>query len=133
MSDQDDIQEDHVWAQESIAAYVVGGLDPAELDRLETHATDCAACRQAIDETRSLERKMAESFVAANPGPALEDRVIRRLPSVPQARIAFPMTRRNKLLLLAAVSLLLALIGAGGSELMSNRLLRLPGLAPAER
>ena len=51
---------DHVWAQENIAAYIAGGLDPAEAERLEKHAAECAGCAQAIDDTRALDRRLEQ-------------------------------------------------------------------------
>src|SRR5579863_9355755 len=73
---------EHVWAQENIAAYVAGGLDASEGERIEKHAADCAACARDIDDARSLERKLAPLVLAADPGPALEDRIIQSLPTV---------------------------------------------------
>ena len=35
------IMSDHQWAQNGMAAYVAGGLEPAERERLETHLAQC--------------------------------------------------------------------------------------------
>jgi hypothetical protein len=127
MSDPIDVHEEHVWAQENIAAYVVGGLDPGERDRLETHAVDCAACRQAIEQTRALERKMAACFTAADPGPTLEDRVILALPAACGRKpftIALP--RRPGVLAFVAASIALAATGAVVMGMMEGHYLEFP-------
>src|SRR6516225_6898141 len=74
---------DHVWALENIAAYLAGGLDPTEGERLEQHAAQCAVCARALDEARSLECKLAPLFRNAKPGLGLEDRIIRAMPLGP--------------------------------------------------
>ena len=66
---------DHVWAQENIAAYVAGGLEASEDERLEKHVADCPTCARLVDEARSLEKKLAPLVLAADPGPSLEDRI----------------------------------------------------------
>ena len=74
---------DHVWTQENVAAYLAGGLEPAEEARLEKHVRECAACRGVVAEARLLERKFAPLLSRIDPGPALEDRMIRALPPAP--------------------------------------------------
>ena len=72
---------EHVWAQENIAAYVAGGLEPADGERLENHVADCPVCARFVDEARALEKKLAPLVLAADPGPSLEDRIIQSLPA----------------------------------------------------
>jgi hypothetical protein len=117
---------DHVWAQENIAAYVAGGLDPVESERLEKHAADCASCAQAIDDARALDRRLAPLFAAANPGPALEDRIIQSLPEKPVRARTLVFSRRMKIMLGAAAAVMLAVIGAGVSALMEQERIGFP-------
>ncbi len=119
---------EHVWAQENIAAYVAGGLDPAEGERLEAHLGECTACERAVEEARSLDRRLAPLFASANPGPALEDRVIQALPTHGFVRRA-PLSGKQKAMLAAAAVVLLAASGAGISMLMERGSLSTPTLA----
>jgi hypothetical protein len=121
---------DHVWAQENIAAYLAGGLDPNEGERLEQHAAQCAGCARALDEARSLEGRLAPLFRAAKPGAALEDRIIQGLLSAPPApsrlRI-YQLSLRAKAGLAVAAALLLAFIGFGVSKMIEEDRLNFPG------
>jgi hypothetical protein len=116
---------DHIWTQENIAAYVLGGLEPAERERLERHVTECTACAHAVEETRTLERKVLPWFASADPGPSLEDRILQALPASPPPRRRLPIGR-PRLLLAAAASLLLAAVGFTASTLMEEDFLAFP-------
>ena len=75
---------EHVWVQENIAAYVAGGLDASEGERLEKHVGRLShACARFVDEAQGARNRNWPPWVlAANPGPFLEDRVIQSLPPV---------------------------------------------------
>src|SRR5262245_29559147 len=118
--DGSSIMSDHVWVQENIAAYVAGGLAPAEGGRLEQHAAGCALCAHDLDEARSLERRLSPLFARANPGPALEDRIITALPTTPPPRRTLSLSRTQKLLLTAAAVFLFGTIGATMSILVGQ-------------
>ena len=121
---------EHVWAQENIAAYVAGGLEASEAERLEKHAADCATCAQDIDDARSLEKKLAPLVLAADPGPALEDRIIQSLPQVQARPWINSMPRKRKAILAAAAAVLLAVVGAGVSMLIEQKGLGFPSDLP---
>src|SRR4051812_1385268 len=115
------IMSEHVWAQENSAAYVAGGLDAAEGERLENHLAECPACARLVAEARSLERKLAPVVLAADPGPALEDRIIRALPPMQAAPGRARLSGKAKVLLAAAAVVLAAVLGAGLSTLIEQK------------
>ena len=39
---------EHGWSLEDIAAFVAGGLDSAEAERLDRHAAECPKCNAAL-------------------------------------------------------------------------------------
>src|SRR5262245_20722083 len=117
---------EHVWAQENIAAYVIGGLTAEEGERFDGHLAECPVCALAVEEATSLEGRLAPLFVAANPGPALEDRIIHGLPSTPPPRATLRLSRRGKVGAAAAAVVLIAAMGAGLSSLIERSTLRFP-------
>jgi hypothetical protein len=121
---------EHVWAQENIAAYVAGGLEASEGERLEEHVADCLACARFVDEARSLEKKLAPLVLAAAPGPALEDRIIQSLPPVQATPRMNSLSGKRKAVLAAAAAMLLAVLGAGVSALIEKKNLGFPAASP---
>ncbi|MBM4068387.1 MAG: DUF4349 domain-containing protein [Planctomycetes bacterium] len=126
---------EHVWTQENLGAYLAGGLDPAEGERLDKHVGECTTCAADVAKGWSLSRKLSELFADAKPAPALEDDNIRALPEgVPQRhgwRPMAPLTHKAKIILAAAATILLAFIGAGAISMMEEESLRVPGTAVA--
>src|SRR5262249_29885763 len=70
---------EHAWVQENIAAYVAGGLEGAEAERIEQHTAECPACAALVRETRALDSGMVSLFASARPSAELEHRVIQSL------------------------------------------------------
>src|SRR5262245_4508329 len=103
---------DHIWAQDQIAAYVAGGLDAEESQRLEAHLRDCAACGEAFAQARTLDHSLASLFTPVKPAASLEDRMIYSLHVVRESRKARRRWARNALIGVAA-SVGLGGIGAG--------------------
>jgi hypothetical protein len=119
---------EHTWVLENIASYSAGGLEVAERERLEEHISACAACAQALEEARAVDRSMEALFADVRLEPAVEDRVIRAL------RAARPRSRQwYWVSLSAAAVLLLGFVGAGMSHLIEAQQLPFPGLAVALR
>src|SRR5580704_3705623 len=73
------IMSEHVWAQDNLAAHVAGGLDAGERERLERHLAECFDCTSALENARAADRRLLALFKSVQPGPALEDRLIRSL------------------------------------------------------
>ncbi|HTU92003.1 MAG TPA: DUF4349 domain-containing protein [Gemmataceae bacterium] len=70
---------DHAWILENLAAYLTGGLEPAERERVEQHIAECPPCAAALADTRAMDTAMSGLFVEARPSAVLEDRVIQTL------------------------------------------------------
>jgi hypothetical protein len=120
---------DHAWVQEHVAAYVAGGLDAQEAERLEAHARDCPTCAAAVADARRLDDCLSNLFVSARPAPALEDRAVTRLRAAPPR---WPvLARRARWAGAVAAVLLLGVVGALAGSLESNGVLRAPGEPPA--
>ncbi len=117
---------EHAWTLENIAAFVAGGLDPAEAERLESHAAGCAECAAALRKAQALDQGLEALFAAERPGPALEDRAIRSLREE-SARAVLRSGWRRKLAWGAAAAVTLGLTGAGMSRLMDDEELPFPG------
>ncbi|HEY1187385.1 MAG TPA: DUF4349 domain-containing protein, partial [Gemmata sp.] len=109
---------DHAWVQEHVAAYLAGGLDAQEAERLETHTRDCPACAEALTRARQLDDGLSALFTDARPAFGMEDRVIARLrPATPSRPVRAP---RAKWAGAIAAVLLLGVIGAVAGSLASG-------------
>ncbi|HEX5270687.1 MAG TPA: DUF4349 domain-containing protein, partial [Gemmataceae bacterium] len=117
---------DHAWAQETIAAFVAGGVAPDEAERLERHAAECPECAAMLREGRALDGGLSALFAADRPGPALEDRMIRSVRAETAGRVLRSRWRR-KLALGAAAAVALGATGAGMSRLVDEGSLPFPG------
>jgi hypothetical protein len=112
---------DHAWTQENLAAFVAGGLEAAEDERLERHAAECAECAAALRQARLLDRGLDSLFAAGRPGPALEDRMVQSLRTV-SARELLRAGWRRKLAWGAAAAAVLGATGAGMSQFVGEGL-----------
>src|SRR6516164_901319 len=116
----------HAWILENIESYLAGGLEPAESERLELHVAECASCARALADARQLDETMEDLFAEARPDPQLEDQIIHRLRVIPLRIIGFkPIYRR--MAVAAAAVVLLGVLGALGSNIISAGKLRFPG------
>ncbi len=120
---------DHAWTQENLAAFVAGGLDPAEDERVERHIAECAECAAALTKARLLDHGLDALFAAGRPGPALEDRMVQSLRTV-SARDVLRAGWRRKLAWGAAAAVALGATGAGMSRFAGEQL-PFPGAPPA--
>jgi hypothetical protein len=115
---------------EQIAAFVTGGLDASETERVETHLRECAICDAAMKDALAIDRRLESLFASAKPGPAFEDRAIRAL-RVEKAQRAPKSLRpgwKRKLAWCTAASVGLGLTGAGMSLLAKDGKLPFPGM-----
>jgi hypothetical protein len=117
---------EHAWTLENIAAFVAGGLDAAEAERVERHAAECAECAAALRAARALDHGLAGLFAVDRPGPALEDRLIRSLRAESAGAVLRSRWRR-KLAWGAAAAVVLGATGAGMSRMVGDELL-FPGM-----
>jgi hypothetical protein len=122
---------EHAWTLENIAAFVAGGLDPAEAERLERHASDCPECAAMLREGRVIDGGLSALFATAQPGPALEDRMIRSLRAQAAGQVLRSRWRR-KFAFGAAAAVALGVTGAGMSRVVDADGLPFPGQPIAE-
>ena len=122
---------EHAWTLENVAAFVAGGLDAAEAERLERHAAECAECAAALRSARALDLGLDGLFAIDRPGPALEDRMIRSLRTESASAVLRSRWRR-KLAWGAAAAVALGATGAGMSRLVGDEL-PFPGMPLASR
>ena len=113
---------EHAWTQDNLAAHVAGGLDAAERERLERHLADCFDCTSALENARAADRRLLALFKGVQPGPALEDRLIRSLRQGAARKRVSPGFSGPwvKVVLATAAAALLAVVGAGISMVIEN-------------
>src|SRR5262245_28928405 len=124
---EEQIMSEHAWTQEHIAVAVAGGLEAADVERLDAHVRDCSACAAALADARRLDRGLSTLFTAARPGPAAEDRLIRSLWAMPAPRAPRSGRFWPKILWGVAASVGIGLTGAGMTLLAGNGALPFPG------
>ena len=111
---------EHAWTLENLAAYVAGGLEPAERDRLERHAGECADCSRALADAYVADGQLMALFADVRPGPMLEDHMIRTLRKSRRPARRRISTVWIKASLAVAALALLAVLGAGITALIDN-------------
>jgi anti-sigma-K factor RskA len=97
---------DHQWL-ELAGAYALGALDPAERAGFEAHLAGCTTCRTEVEALRELTALLGHGVAAAEPPPALRERVLAT------ARQVRPIgARRGRLVpwLAAAAAVVLAVL-----------------------
>jgi uncharacterized membrane protein len=117
---------DHIRVLEDIAAAVAGGLTPEESEQLDAHVRDCRECAAALDEARTLDRKLQAMFLPDRPGAALEERAIQTF-RVAETRRRLQSGWRRKVAIGVAASVGITITGAGVSLLAGRE--ALPGPA----
>jgi anti-sigma factor RsiW len=122
---------EHVWTQEQISAYVAGGLDAQESERLENHVRECPICGETVKEARALDRGLGSLFAGVRPNPALEDRLIRSLRTTSASDVLRRGWKRN-LVWGVAASVGLGIAGAGMSMIVGDGDLPFPGAVGSE-
>src|SRR5262249_11783638 len=120
------IMSEHAWVHDNLVAYVAGGLDAAEGERVEAHAAECEACAAALRDARAFDRDMDSLFAATRPSPAMEDRLIKVFRATSRPRRFSPWHR--KLAWGAAAAIGLGATGAGMSYFAGLDSLPFPGM-----
>jgi glycine cleavage system regulatory protein len=126
------IEIEHDWFTGQIGAYLSGGLGDEERARFESHACDCSACRDELEQIRQMESAMTQAFAAAVPGADFEDRLLGRL----RLRIRprpweHPLVRR--IAVAAAVGIVVAGFGYVGREYLEHGRLPIAALQKARQ
>src|SRR5437588_12913002 len=99
---------EHAWTGVRTAAYVMGGLDEAERERLEEHVDQCVDCAGTLESTRSADERLMTLFADVRPGPAFEHRMVRALSLTALRTFATP-ARGVKGIMAAAAAVLVAI------------------------
>jgi hypothetical protein len=107
---------DHASILENLAAYLSGGLEPAERERLEQHTTECSSCAAALNDARSLDTTLSGLFVEVRPSAVLEDRVIQALRN--RRPTAWRLPVPAWLAFAAAAMVLIGFTGAMASQIL---------------
>lgn len=98
---------DHAWTQESLDAYLAGGLSASEREDVERHCAECAECTGLLQEAKQVDDLMNDLFADARPDAGLEARVIQKLRRAPKSRAGV-----FRFVGAAAAVLVLGLLGA---------------------
>jgi hypothetical protein len=116
---------EHAWVIDNLAAYIAGGLDADECERVDIHIASCEPCAAALQDVRAFDHGMDSLFAPTRPAPALEDRIIQvfRVAAKPRSQ---PHWGR-KLAWGAAATVALGATGAGMSRLSDGGGLPFPG------
>src|SRR5262249_15796080 len=122
---------DHAWALENIAAFVAGGLDAEEAERLEQHAATCPECAAALHQARSLDQGLDTLFAADRPGPEMEERAIHAL-RAESVNAALRGRFWRRVALGAAAAVVLGITGAAMSQLFAQHALQFPGVRQSQ-
>jgi Domain of unknown function (DUF4349)/Putative zinc-finger len=109
----------HEQLDELLAADLHDELTAAERDEFHAHLVECAECRQAFQEEKTMNRILNETLADKKADPAFEQRMVSRFRDRVPKRIGlvglFTYLMRVRALQISAVAaLLLALVGTGG-------------------
>jgi hypothetical protein len=73
------IENDHIWFEEQIAAYLSRGLEGEDLARFEAHREACASCAAKLQAAAGADEQLHHLFKDVAPSSSFEDRLIQRL------------------------------------------------------
>jgi len=113
---------DHIWFEEQIAAYLSRGLEGEDLSRFEVHRDACASCAARLEAARSEDDQLSNLFRDVAPSAGFEDRLIQGLRSKPHRTLKLPRIHpavRKAAIGVAAV-LVLGTFGYIASDLMDT-------------
>lgn len=84
---------DHEELEGSVAAWVLGALDPAETETVRTHVEGCATCREVAERLRPVVGALPLVVEEATPPPRLRERILAAAAASPRSSQA-PAPRR---------------------------------------
>jgi anti-sigma-K factor RskA len=67
---------DHAHWADSVGAYLLGALEPGELEHFEAHLAECGTCRRDVAELKVAADALPVSVPLVSPSPALKDRIM---------------------------------------------------------
>src|SRR3954451_17384196 len=109
----------HEQLDELLAADLHDELTAAERDEFHAHLVECADCRQAFQEGKTMDRILNETMAEKKADPAFEQRMVLRFRNRVPKRVGLVgllsyLMRVRALQVSAVAALLLALVGTGG-------------------
>lgn len=116
------VENDHIWFEEQIAAYLSRGLEGEDLARFESHRDACASCAAKLEAARHEDDQLSNLFRDVSPSAGFEDRVIQGLRAKPHRTLKLPTIHpaiRKAAVGVAAV-IALGAFGYVSSELMDG-------------
>jgi anti-sigma-K factor RskA len=87
MSGEDRIANGHRCGEDA-AAYVLGALEPSEVEAFRRHLTDCAACQKEVAEFEQITGSLPESATQYQVPKDLRRRVMNEVRATPKAQAA---------------------------------------------
>jgi len=87
MSGEDRIANGHRCGEDA-AAYVLGALEPSEVEAFRRHLTDCAACQKEVAEFEQITGALPESATQYQVPKDLRRRVMNEVRATPKAQAA---------------------------------------------
>ncbi|HTL27956.1 MAG TPA: DUF4349 domain-containing protein [Tepidisphaeraceae bacterium] len=69
-------ENDHIWFDEQIAAYLARGLEGDDLARFESHLKSCPDCAAKLETARNEDSQLQDLFRPVSPSASFEDRMI---------------------------------------------------------
>jgi glycine cleavage system regulatory protein len=116
-------ENDHIWFDEQIAAYLSRGLEGEDLSRFESHRDACASCAAKLQGAKDDDARLQALFTNVAPSSSFEDRMIQGLRTGTRHRtLKFPALHpavRKAAIGVAAV-LALGTFGYVASDLMES-------------
>jgi hypothetical protein len=117
---------EHAWVQEHIAAFVAGGLEAAEVERIQGHVSSCPECTRDLHHAGAFDHQMTNLLADTQPGPDMEERLLHSLRASRRwRRRSFPGLSR--LSWPAAAAAVLVICGAGLGLCLDPDKLPFPG------
>src|SRR5690348_13395686 len=115
-------ENDHIWFQEQIAAYLSRGLEGDDLARFESHRDACATCAAKLQAAADADAQLHHLFKEVAPSNSFEDRLIQGLRTDRHRTFKFPTIHPaiRKAAVAAAAVIVLGGFGYVASEQMNR-------------
>lgn len=112
--------------RDRLAEHALAVLPARDVTPVDRHLAWCAACRKEAGELQQASATLAFTLAPGNPPADLEDRVVGAVQSEAARRVhrAQQSPRRNRLVLVASLTALLAVVGTGWGAVMAGRAAR---------
>jgi hypothetical protein len=112
--------------RDRLAEHALGALPAREAASVDRHLGWCAACRKESGELSGASATLAFAVAPQAPSDGLDDRIVAAVRDAVGRRDQRPATtpRRSRLVLVAAIAAMLAVLGTGWGAVMATRAAR---------